>query len=214
MLLMLAGTAGAALYQLGDSGWSAAVNDEWDISFSVDALSERAVIIEIQKRFVGEPDEYGLMPSMYLEFIKMSEDAVGQIIINDEYILNDTSEDWIDFHIELAVGGNQRAGFCYQCIPSGDQFETVVLSGSSGYLGLPTRIDFRDGLVPNDPPGEDNFRPGHAYGAMVIVTNPEMGVGERILLKEFPTIPEPATLLVLLAGLGLACARMKRRRSA
>ena len=52
ILLMLAGTAGAALYQLGDSGWSAAVNPEWEISFSVDQLTERTVIIEIQKRFI------------------------------------------------------------------------------------------------------------------------------------------------------------------
>ena len=211
-VLTLAGTAGASLYQLGNSGWSVAVNSEWEISFFVEQLTERTVTIEIQKRFLGEPDEFGLMPAMYVEFIKNSEAAVGQIIITDEYIVNDTSEDWIDFHMELAVSGNQRAGFCYQCIPSGDQFETVTLSGSGGYLDLPTRIDFRDGLVPNDPPGEDNFRPGYAYGAIVIVTNPEMEVGQRILLKEFPTIPEPMTLLVLgLGALSFVLGHSRRR---
>ena len=208
-VLTLAGTAGASLYQLGNSGWSVAVNSEWEISFFVEQLTERTVTIEIQKRFLGEPDEFGLMPAMYVEFIKNSEAAVGQIIITDEYIVNDTSEDWIDFHMELGVIGSPLAGFS-QCIPSGDQFETVTLSGSDGYLGLPTRIDFCDGLVPNDPPGEDNFRPGYAYGAMVIVTNPEMQVGQRIFLKEYPTIPEPATLLVLALGaLGFATARKK-----
>jgi hypothetical protein len=215
MLLIFTGTAGASLYQLGDSGWSAVVHPEWDITFSVDYLSTERVIIQIQKCFVGESDEFGLMPAMYVEFIKDSETAVEKIIINDEYIINDTSENWTDFHIELAVGGSQRAGFCYDCTSSGDQFETVELSGSSGYLGLPTRFDFSDGLVVNGPAGENVFRPGYSYGAMVIVTNPEMGVGERILLKEFPTIPEPATLLVLfLAGLGLVSVKMKRRKCA
>lgn len=206
-MLMLAGTAGASVYQLGDSGWSAAVDSEWDITFTVDDLTERAVIIGIQKRFTGEPDEYGLMPAMYVDFIKTSEEAVGQIIITDEYIVNDTSEVWTDFHIELTGSSNPLAGFCNQCIPSGDRFETVVLSGSDGYLGLPTRFDFLDGLVTNID-GEDYFRPGYAYGAMVIIVNPEMEVGQRIFLKEYPTIPEPATLGLMLLG-GLLLLRRK-----
>ena len=206
-VLMLPGFAGASLYQLGDSGWSAAVNPNWEISFSVDSLTERAVIIQIQKRFVGEPNEFGLMPAMYLDFVKNSEEAVGQIIINDEYIVNDTSENWIDFHIELT--NSQLAGFHDQYMPSGDQFETVMLSGSDGYLGLPTRFDFRDGVVANKPAGEDTFRPGYDYGAMVIIVNPEMQVGQRIFLKEYPTIPEPATLGLLAIG-GFVFLRRRR----
>ncbi|NIA07859.1 MAG: PEP-CTERM sorting domain-containing protein [Actinobacteria bacterium] len=200
MLLMSAGTAGASVYQLGDSGWSAAVDPEWEISFSVDDLTERAVIIQIQKRFVGEPDEFGLMPAMYVDFIKNSDEAVEQIIITDEYIINDTSKVWTDFHIELTTSRNPLAGFDPQYIPSGDQFATVTLSGSNGYDELPTKFDFYDGLVVNEPPGDNTFRPGYAYGAMAIMTNPEMEVGQRIFLKEFPTIPEPATLLVLCVG--------------
>ena len=125
-------TAESSLCQLGDSGWSVAVNPEWEISATVADITDRAVTIEIQKRFVGQPDEYGLMPAMYLDFVKDSEQAVQQIIITDEYIVNDTSENWIDFHIELA--NPLLAGFCYRCIPSGDQFETVTLSGTEGYM--------------------------------------------------------------------------------
>ena len=210
--LILAPTAGAAIHQLGDSGWSAAVNSEWDISFSVDGYTDRAVIIGIQKTFVGGPDEFGLMPAMYVEFIKDSQEAFEQIIITDEYIINGTTENWIDFHMELAIGASQRAGFCKYCIPSGDQFETVTLSGTNGYNELPTRIDFCDGLVPNAPAGENTFRPGYAHDAIVIVTNPALQVGQRILLKEFPTIPEPATMLVLsLGALGFATAARKQR---
>lgn len=215
-MLTSASTAGAAIHQLGDSGWSAAVDDEWEISFSIDGYTDKAVIIEIQKRFVGEPDEFGLMPAMYVEFVKDSVEALEQIIITAEYVINNTTENWTDFHIELAVGPDPKAGFCPNCIPSGDQFATVELSSSNGYDGLPTRIDFYDGLVVNGPVSEDVFKPGYASGAMVIITNPELEVGERILLRELPTIPEPATMLVLLAGLAMAMlsVNMKKRRAA
>ena len=198
-------TAQSAFIQLGDSGWSAAVNQDWDIGVVVDETTNDAVIIQIVKRFVGEPDEFGLMPAMYIEFIKNSEQAVGQIIITDEFITNDTSRNWIDYHMELAVSiFDPEGGFSLASNPSGDQFATVVLSGSNGHNGLPTKLDFYDGLVPNNPEDQDDFRPGYYSGSMIIVADPEMQVGQRILLKEYPTIPEPATLgLLALGGLTL-----------
>ena len=208
VVVMLPATAQSAVIQLGDSGWLAAVNQDWDIGVVVDDITDDAVIIQIIKRFVGEPDEFGLMPAMYVEFIKDSDQAVGQIKIRDEFITNDTTEDWIDYHMELAISQAQ-AGFSYDSDPSGDQFATVVLSGSNGYDGLPTRLDFLDGLVPNNPPDLDDFRPGFASGSIIIVANPEIQVGQRILLKEYPTIPEPATLAVLLVG-SLALVRHRR----
>ena len=212
VIFTLVGTAYPVVVQLGDSGWSAAVNEDWDIGVVVDDMTEEAVIIQIVKRFVGEPDEFGLMPAMYVEFIKNSDLAVGQIIITDEFVTNDTSEDWIDYHIELAVSiFDPEAGFALASDPSGDQFATVVLSGSNGHNGLPTKFDFYDGLVLNNPEDQDDFRPGWASGAMIIVADPEMQVGQRILLKEYPTIPEPATLgLLLLGGLVLLRRRFAR----
>ena len=211
VVAVLPGTAQSAVIPLGNSGWLVAVNEDWDISVPVDDLTDDAVIIQIVKRFVGEPDEFGLMPAMYIEFIKNSEAAVGQIIIRDEFITNDTTEPWIDFHIELAVSiFDPEAGFSLDSDPSGDQFATVVLSGSNGHNGLPTKFDFYDGLVPNDPQNqdEDDFRPGWHSGSMIIVADPEMQLEQRIVLKEYPTIPEPATLGLLLIG-GLAL--LKRR---
>ena len=218
ILLMLVGTAYSAVNDLKiikdeieiDSGWSAAVNEDWDIGVVVDDITDDAVIIEIVKRFVGEPDEFGLMSAMYIEFIKNSDQAVGQIIITDEFVTNDTSVGWIDYHIELAVSiFDPEAGFALESDPSGDQFATVVLSGSNGHNGLPTKFDFYDGLVPNNPEDQDDFLPGYDSGAIIIVADPEMLVDQRILLKEYPTIPEPATLALLFFG-GLAMLRRKR----
>ena len=159
---------------------------------------------------MGDPDDLGLMQPMYVEFIKDSEEALEKIIIADEFITNDTSTDWIDFHIELAVSiVDPEAGFGVPTDPSGDQFETVIVSGTNGYNGLPTKIDFYDGVVSADPPDQDDFRPGWHSGYITITANPEMEVGHRILLKEYPTIPEPATL-ALLAATALVLFRQRR----
>ncbi len=216
VLVVLTGVGKGAIYELSDewsnSGWIAAVNEDWDIGITVDAVRDDAVVIQIQKRFVGDPDDLGLMPPMYIEFIKDSEEALEKIIISDEFITNDTSVDWIDFHIELAVSiFDPEAGFGVPTDPSGDQFETVIVTGTNGYNGLPTKIDFYDGVVPEDPPDQDDFRPGWHSGYITIIANPEMEVGQRILLKEYPTIPEPATLFVMLAA-GLPMLLRNRRR--
>ncbi len=201
VLAILGGMGKGATYELSNSGWIVAVNEDWDIGVTVDAVLGDAVVIEIQKRFVGEPDEFGLMQPMYVEFIKDSETALNKIIITDEFITNDTTMPWIDFHIELAVSiSNPEAGFSRQSVPSGDQFSLVAIGNPSGYNGLPTKITFASGLVPNNPPGQDDFRPGYDSGAMMIIVDPDMEVGQRILLKEYPTIPEPATLVLLAAG--------------
>ena len=175
IVALLSAPAAATIYELDDSGWSVAVNSNWDISFVVDGYTADAVVIQVQKVFVGEVDEFGLLPAMYMEFIKDSQQAYQKIIITDEYIVNDTAVDWLDFHIEIVE--SPLAGFDPQHMPSGDQFETVTLTGSNGYNGLPTKFDFCDGLVVNEPPGDDTFRPGYTAGAMVIITNPEMQVG-------------------------------------
>ena len=207
---VLPGTAESAVNVLEDSGWTAAVNEDWEIGVVVDDLTGDAVVIQIIKRFVGQPDEYGLMPAMYVEFIKSSEDAVGQIIITDEFITNDTTETWIDFHMELAVSiFDPEAGFSLDSDPSGDKFANVELSGSNGHNGLPTRIDFYNGLVPNASAAQDDFRPGYDSGSIIIIADPEMQLDQRIILKEFPTIPEPVTLGLFLAG----CLVLLKRKS-
>ena len=209
VFFVLAGSAYSAESQLGNSGWTVAVNEDWDIGVAVDDVTDDAVIVQIAKRFVGQPDEFGLMPAMYIEFIKTSEQAVNQIIITDEFVTNDTTETWIDYHMELVVSiFDPEAGFSLASNPSGDQFATVELSGSNGHNGLPTKFDFYNGYVPNNPPSQDDFRPGYDSGAIIIVADPEMQVGQRILLKEYPTIPEPVTLGLLLTG-GLVL--LKRR---
>ena len=214
LCLILPSSAGATVYELGDSGWTAVV-DQGNINVITQVTTGAAVVIRIEKTFEGQPDPLGLMPPLYLDFYKTGENAAGQIIINDESITNDTSVDWIDFHMALEVSvSNPEAGFSTTLLPSGDLFSTVVLSGSNGYNGMATKLDFSDGLVPNDSPG-NVFEPGADSGGIVIVANPAMAVNpdmvidEKIRLKEYPTIPEPATLTMLFIGSGLVM--LKRR---
>ena len=215
--LSLCGIAFATPIQgLGNSGWSLAVNPGGDITAVVDDETEDEVIIQLQKTFTGEPDEFNLLPTMYVEFVKESADAVNIIVITDEFITNDTTVDWIDFHMELVVNVEQpKAGFSMQYIPSGDQFQTVLpggvvlLNGPNGPEQVYTKFDFSDGTVPNEPPGSDIFRPGADSGAMVMLINPDLEVGTRIRLKEWPTIPEPAAFCLLGTGLAMFLGRRK-----
>ena len=222
--VLLPGTAKADVHELkdpntgADSGWVASVDPDavWPIGVVVDEVNDDAVIIQIKKTFLGSPDEYGLMAAMFVEFLKKSEDAVGKIIITDEFVTNDTTEDWIDYHMVLMVSENvPEAGFSNDSDPDGDQFSTVVLSDSNGYNGLPTILTFRDGLVPMHPTDLDDFQPGFASGSIIIVTDPNLPADPtllnagQIVLKQYPTIPEPTTLALLLLG-GLAL--LKRRK--
>ena len=76
-----------------------------------------------------------------------------------------------------------------------------------GYAELPTQLNFinTDG---DGVPQNDVFWPGRQSGEIVIITNPQMQVGDSFLLKEWATAPEPATVVLL--GLGSILLLRKR----
>lgn len=230
LMLCLAGSAMAihqenpVSYNLGNSGWAMVVNPQsqavGEISVPyVFGVVRDCVVIEIDKTFGRWPDEFGLFDPLVVEFQKISENAVSKIVIRDEYIVNNTGHEWHDFHMLLAVSSsNPEAGFDPQQIPHGGQLENVSYAGfGQGYDGLPTNLNFENEKgtpgVAFQPSGLDVFRPGYAEGNITIVTNPELQVGERFLLKEIPTmLPEPAT--IALFAIGVMPAILKRKRNA
>ena len=145
--------------------------------------------------------------------MKTSVDAVEDIVITHEYIVNDTSFEWLDFHMYLMVDiFNPQAGFDDNYIPDGDQFEDLHYAINYGYNSMPIQLNFEDtdaNGVPPDPPGQDVFNPGLTIGQVMIATDPGMQIGTRFGLKEVPT-PEPTTLILLGMGSLIAVNRRKK----
>ena len=202
-----------------DSGWeiviSPSVIDIGEISTPyVYGVTDDAVYIQLDKTFTEPPVDM-LFDPLIIEFEKTSADASLNIVIEDEYIVNDTGTEWFDFHMHLIVDIlSPEAGFNPSFLPDGGQLEDVYFSTNSGYEGLPIELHFVDSDgsgVPSSPAGDDVFQPGYKSGQIVIATNPELEVGERFGLKEVPTVPEPATVCLLGIGGVLMAFRRKKR---
>ena len=202
---------------LDDSGWAAVIDDvmlyetrEVGAPY-VFGIIDDAVIIQLDKTF-REPLMDGFFDPIVIEFQKIRQTDITNIIIRDERIANCTGSEWFDFHLHLT---SAFAGFNPDFIPDGDQLENVSYSMNFGYDGLPVRLNFEDNNASGVPAAGDVFEPGRIAGQIMIVTDPEMGVGPnfRFGLKEVPTVPEPATLALLGIG-GLMALNRKRRRQA
>jgi hypothetical protein len=207
-LFLFAVSAQANTCQLGDSGWTMVVNKNVqgvDIPYTY-GVQNNALTIEIDKTFSAESYDGQYYRPTQIEFVKTSDSATSKIIINDEYIVNNSGREWGGFDMYLMVNMvNPMAGFNPNVSPSGDQLENVFFSENYGYNGMPIQLSFADnnghGVV-SLPIDENIFMPGYVVGAIEISINPDMPVGSRFGLKEIPVnqTPEPMTLALL--GMG------------
>lgn len=198
---------------LGASGWEAVWDNSLDVSIIVDHEKSDAVFIEKAAVFT-QPLGPGGFPPIPILFRQISPNAVSQIVIVDEILVNETGTPWTDFHMVLMGPG--RAEFNAQL--------TAASGGGNGFITSPLSNqmfsdDLREfwvdgfGLGPNGsdariPDGSVWF-PGVAGGELYIDVFPTQQAPFTVFtLKEIPT-PEPGTaLLVILGGSML----MRRRR--
>jgi hypothetical protein len=188
---------------LRDTGWSVSFDERLKEQLGVHVLgvrpSQNAVLLELDKWFTGIKSNTGFDP-IILSFNKDNlSTSYSRFIIKDEFIVNDTDTDWLDFHMLLSPG---VVGFDNLTVPDGDKFADVDFYNNSGYTGLPVELDFSNGTVPHDPPS-NYFQPAYWGGDIIVVTDPQMGTNGKVgsfILKEFPT-PEPASFLLLLGTL-------------
>jgi hypothetical protein len=207
----LTARAGVISGPLGDSGWSVessggSTSVMLDRNLYTDDQGRRCVEIEISK---------DLSP-IYLNFFQAALDnaTANRIIIVDENITNLTGVPWYDFH--WFVGYTDVAQFnrelTYPTVNpnsnepgwSIDPFTTH--DWPSGQTVGADELSVAGGTVPNN----SVFHPGLVSGNLVIDINLDGDSMVHFFLKELPTIPEPAN--VLLIGCG-SMALLRRRRA-
>lgn len=220
IVLLLCGVSVQGAYcPLGQSGWAMIVSSRVQGVENpyVYGIENDAVTIEIDKTYSASSYDGQYFRPIQIEFLKLSADATSKIIINDEYIVNNTGLEWHGFNMYLMVDMlNPQAGFNSAVLPSGDQLENVFFSANYGYNGMPIQLNFEDtdgSGVLSAPPGDDVFMPGYVIGSIEININPNMAVGSRFGLKEIPTAhtPEPLTLGFLGIGSLFLINKKKKR---
>jgi hypothetical protein len=221
---MAASVASATLVQnstyfpIDETGWEYRVSGSFSGSVAVvyDKLEEDEIWIEIRKDFQDPSFDNDMGQALWIEFklVDMEADNYAPVlVIRDEFITNSTGRDWMDFHMALSPDvngtGYTNVGFDPEYlfeadIPGANPFATVEFDEYS-YQGLvvgdestPLKIDFFDGIVPDGGVFEPG-KSGSENNYVRILT--EMEEGQVFYLKEWPTIPEPATLSLLSFGL-------------
>ena len=100
-----------AIIQENPHGWKILVDDWGPVGPGASVVVEEAsdpdvLSLEIVKNYTGGPDNYGIMPAIFLNFAQVADDAttVAKIVILDESI-NNTEVDWADCHWILVTWG-------------------------------------------------------------------------------------------------------------
>ncbi len=193
---------------LGNSGWQAVLYDGPNIGVLIDADTEQFLMIEIIKTFAQPPDS-GVFAPITVDFNQIAADGATTaiIVLNDEIITNNTGSDWMDYHWSIegpaAFNISMTEGTGFDVSPFTNMDWTPKAGWSANHASA---LNVDGGIVPD---GSTFFRGVDAgmLGIDVDLTAQD----SSFTLTQNPT-PEPATLLLLAAGLPIL-ARHKRKRA-
>jgi len=206
-----------------DSGWAAwfdsSLDPFVDVSANLVDTGQDAVFIHLTKEF-RQGSENGVFPSIPIVFAQVSPNAVSNIVIDDEIIINSTGQDWTDFHMSLMDHGDARF-----------DADKTANSGGTGPIGFSlgpftqaqfvpdsggnlTTLNIFSGVVPTGTP----WFPGSGAndGQLWISVNTEPG-STIFTLLETPTmtaavpLPTSAWMGIALLGGGGILAAVRRR---
>jgi hypothetical protein len=222
VLLAVSAPARANVIQttLGNSGWTVSGNTNGSVGLAVDREGtdpdgKRFVAIEIIKVFRDPPDpRTQVVPAIALNFVQSgsAQTPASRIYISDESITNLTGVRWLDFH--WVIGVTDTARFNRELTNPTTDPQT-----EGWQIGPFTRFNWVDGegsgtetlsVAGGGVNNGASFFPGLGLGNLVIdIVGSDRGGSLTFTLKEIPTIPEPASLLLITAGAAIVV--LKRR---
>lgn len=205
----IAGTTSGEIINLVDpsngeaSGWQVEIFNEGFVDIVTDFVSIRNDVVVIEKfaEFI-EIDEFTGQPKpITIQFKQIADDAntVSKIVITDEFIINNTGQDWVDFENILVDGGNATWN------PAEMASLSIGPFASSEFLDGNTNYHTFDGTVVDG----STWTPGLKSGGFVIDVNLAGDQPVIFSLKEAPSVPAPGALALLGVG-GLVATRRRR----
>ncbi len=203
-------SANAGSIVLGQSGWKATWADVYDpiVRLQVNCLKSDRVELTKCVNFDYQPGPAGFIDPVVIVFQQTSLQAVANLSIRSETLLNNTGHAWDGFRMTLLGGATFDAG-------SLAGFNTTPMAIKSLAPG-DTILNLSGGVVPIG----GVFTPGVGAGELVMNTaSIPGGAMKAFSLKEqplpAPTIPLPAAAWTGLSGLiGLSISAARKRRAA
>ncbi|HUT59084.1 MAG TPA: PEP-CTERM sorting domain-containing protein [Phycisphaerae bacterium] len=217
LVALPAGPAGAWIITQIDPATSSGYAGSTVVMYDTDPNVD---VIEIHKYFIRDPNGETMPVSLQLMFTREPNDA-DTITIIDEFILNLQIQDnrtWQDFHVALLTEPNVvLRGGGVEFVNPGGATAWQQTGGETRLDGVPisfsaTQVDWLTS-DPNQavPPGGFADAPVNQLVLRgLAIDASDLETGESFILKEWPTVPEPGTL-VLLTAAGLVAALRKRR---
>ena len=187
----------AALTFGGSISTASAAGVITDITASGAGLGSFNFSIDEANRVLDLTKVFDSVDPIVLTFTVEHSTGPGNPYTVKETVTNSTNEHWTDFHYTIGEP-DQGQGVVFT------QHNSSVLFGfsldqSSGLRNL----DFSGSLASGDPAATAGF--------MLSPFDPGQGNTMTFTVTQVPTIPEPETYAMLLAGLGLMGAMAKRR---
>jgi len=169
------------------------VNDGGGGTFDVINLGTDPNVLDLSKAFTS------LDPISLTFTVGHTDGGSGGPYAITETITNNTGQTWLDYHISITEPTTGGQGVVFT------NFNNSALTG------------FTLDSAPSSGPRDLNFTGELAHSGVTTATfslspfDPGAGNTATFTLNQVPTIPEPETYAMLLAGLGLMGAMAKRR---
>lgn len=182
-----AAEAGLTTVVLGTSGWTASWDNALDpvLDVNVDGVTADAVYIE-------KIAQFNSLASINIIFTQISQNAVSNIVINDEVITNTSGVAWTDFHMDLQGASNVAFD------PAASAGFTVNPFTSSSFTNSNQTFNAFNGTVANN----GAWFPGLFGGELWIHVALNASAPTTFVLSETPSVPAPGAVTLLgLAGL-------------